>query len=97
MWAMTHMEKACLLEYVRRGTAIITERGLKILSVGYDAIDMRTLPHIVKHFLIEKSNFGVLTKAAAVRRYIVARANSDNNKHRCLHNQTSVFIAYFMS
>jgi len=42
-WAKTHLKKAGLLTYPKRGCIQITERGLSFLQNKHDKIDMKTL------------------------------------------------------
>lgn len=48
-WARTHMKKAGLLEYVRRGVFRITERGQQVLQQGPTALNLKFLDQYPEH------------------------------------------------
>jgi len=42
-WAITHMQKARLLDYIRRGVIAITDRGMEVLSQNPTALNTKML------------------------------------------------------
>ena len=64
-WARTHMKKAELLEYVRRGVFRITKRGQEVLKQSPPSLNLKFLDRFPEHkdwFHAEPAGNGVVTE-----------------------------------